>query len=341
MKKNKKMEKKYIRITPKMVVFAVLSLWILSIGGTWFLTKKIQPEDRDKEYSSLLNPRLKTFDLDTPEERNAKLFATLVPLKEKVMGNLGGNKEKVAFYVEDLNTGSWIGWKERDPFIAASLLKVPIAVGVMKKIEGGQWSLDTTFSVEAKYKDGNFGELWKVPDGTSVTVEKLMKEMLQNSDNTAANIFFDKLSREERDDVYYHIGVTNPEAPITQKTNNPLFSDLSSKDLASMFRALYNSTYLTRKSSSYILEILTQTKFDELVPTVIPKDIKVAHKMGNYFNSDPERPKNYHDCGIAYYPQHPYLYCILTTGIDATTAKENISSTSGIIYSYFNEKEKE
>lgn len=319
-----------------MVVFAVLLVWSLSIGGTWIVAKKISFQGtKNGTDFPLLNPRLKTYGLDSPEERDAKLFSTLVPLKDHLLKDLGENKENTAFYVEDLNTGGWIGWKERDPFIAASLLKVPIAVGVMKKVDKGEWTLDTTFQLEGKYKDGNFGELWKVSGGTPLTIKHLIGEMLQKSDNTAANILFDKLTTEERDDVYYHIGVINPEIAENSQPGRPLFSQLSSKDLATMFRALYNATYLTRKSSTYILEVITETKFDDLVTTSIPKDVKVAHKIGNYFNPDPNRPKNYHDCGIVYMPEHPYLYCVMTKNLSPDQAKKVIVGASEKTYFYF------
>lgn len=329
--KNKKAEKKYIRITPKMVVFAVLFLWILSIGGTWFVAKSISSQSSTKNSTySLINPRLNTPDFDSAEERNSKLFATLLPLKDQILNSLGNNKDNVAFYVEDLNSGSWIGWKERDPFIAASLLKTPLAVGAMKKVDKGEWDLDsTTFQMQAQYKDDKFGDFYQTPDGTQVTLRKVMEEMLQDSDNTAAAILLDKLTLEERADVFYHIGVANPEDAGAK----PLFAKLSAKELASMFRALYESTFLKRKSSEYILNLLTETHFDQVKSPDIPKNVKFAHKIGNFLL--PNYTNNYHDCGIAYVSDHPYLYCTMTQNLDAKSAEEVISGLSYKDYSYF------
>lgn len=332
---------KTIRITKSIIVagLVILILWGSSLYGMWFLVKnnllKTNSSNNANSYQ-FLNPRLRDLTYSTIEERRAKTLITLFPLKKKILEYLGEMEEKTAFYVEDLNTGAWIGWQERDEFIPASLLKVPLAIGVMKKIDSGQWSLNTTFEMDARYKDKSFGSLWQVENGTPLTVDRLIKEMFQYSDNTAANIFFDKLTSEERDNIYYHIGIINPEAPFEQASNRPLFKKLSPKDLVTVFRALYNATYLTRNSSNYLLEILTQTKFDKIIASDIPEDVPVAHKIANFFTKDPKQPKNFHDCGIVFLPEHPYLYCAMTKDLNAEEAKQFIIDIGNKTYGYFN-----
>ncbi|MBI3638289.1 serine hydrolase [Candidatus Wolfebacteria bacterium] len=339
MKNNKPV--KTIRITKPMMIagLVILILWGASLYGAWFLAKnnfwETKSPNNENSYK-FLNPRLQYLTYSTTEERRAKTLITLFPLKKDFFEYLKEAKEKIAFYIEDLNTGAWIGWQERDEFIPASLLKVPLAMGVMKKIDSGQWSLGTTFEMNARYKDKSFGTLWQTENGAPLTVENLIKEMLQYSDNTAANIFFDKLTSEERDNIYYHIGIINPEAPFDQASNRPLFKKLSPKDLATIFRALYNATYLTRNSSNYLLEILTQTKFDKIIANDIPKDIPIAHKIANFFTKDPKQPKNFHDCGIVFLPEHPYLYCVMTKDFNAEEAKQFIVDMGNKTYEYFN-----
>ncbi|MDP2930375.1 MAG: serine hydrolase [bacterium] len=333
---------KIVRVTKKMLFAAVIivALWGGSLIALWNVAKnKFQNQVSPQNGTAfpLLNPRLQTFGLDTPEERAAKLLVTFSPLKQKLLEYLGPDKDNVAFYVEDLNTGGWMGWQEREEFIPASLLKVPLAVGAMKEVDEGNWTLDSEFLMDARYKDKNFGSLWQVEDGTALTLRRLIEEMLQYSDNTAANILFDKLSSEERDNIYYHIGIINPEAPFEQAANRPVFRKLTPKDLATMFRAIFNATYLTRRSSQYILDTLTKTKFDKTLASEIPPDIKVAHKVANFFVSDPKRPKNYHDCGIAYLPKHPYLYCVMTQDRTAEAAQRIIVDIGNKIYRYFSE----
>jgi beta-lactamase class A len=328
-------EKKRIEISAKKLVFAVALVWIISLGAIWHGASLFYTNDKNNQFP-LLNPRLKYIGLteNTPEERSTKLFTTLLPLKEEILASLGEDKNNVAFYVEDLNSGGWIGWQEREPFVAASLLKVPIATCVMKKIDDGTWTLDTKFEIKAEHKDQDFGDLWKLPDGTKLTVRELLDKMLKDSDNTAVAVLFGNLPTEDTTDIFYHIGMRNSE-DASKDPDWSTANKFSAKDLSTMFRALYNATYITRKSSNYILSVLTQTKFSSVVPTAIPKDVKVAHKIGNFFDTDANKLKNYHDCGITYVPDHPYLYCVMTNDLGASEAERTISDVSNRIYGYF------
>jgi len=285
----------------------------------------------------LLSDRLKYEDLDSIEDRRAKLFTNLVPLKDEILETYQAEKENFAFYVEDLNSGSWTGWQEKEPYITASLLKVPIAIATMKKIDRGDWALDTSLELEEPHKDKGFGDLWKEPAGSTFTVEYLLAEMLQNSDNTSFRILTSKLGNEELTNLNYHIGVSDSEIKIETLLTGEKVGKLSAKELASTFRALYNATYLTRKSSNYILDLLTRTKFRDNISSEIPADVEVAHKIAAFDSKDPNRPKNYHDCGISYVPQYPYLYCVMTQNYGAEKSKEIITGIGGINYLFFND----
>ncbi|MDO8515754.1 MAG: serine hydrolase [bacterium] len=325
--------------TKKLLIAACfIVLWGASVWVAWQEgVNSVSQEELSFTWGAypLLNPRLQRLDKDSREERLAKTFVTLIPLRDKIFEYLGDKKENIAFYVEDLNTGAWMGWQERTEFIPASLLKIPVAIGIMKKVDEGAWTLETAFNMDSRYKDKSFGSLWQVPDGTPLSIDRLLKEMLQYSDNTAANILMDQLTVKERDDIYYYIGLENPEAPLEQAANRPLFRKMTPRNLVTIFRALYNATYLTRQSSQYLATILTETKFDKTLPSEIPPDVKVAHKIANFFVRDPNQPKNFHDCGIVYVPEHPYLFCFMTKEMSVDEAMSAIVGIGNITYRHF------
>lgn len=330
--KNRKTEKVLNINLPVMLAFLfVIVLWALSLYFVW----AYKPTNTKDGGFPLLNPRLASLTYSSIEERRAKTFSNLMPLKKELLTLIDQYDDNIFFYTEDLNTGAWIGFSEREPVIAASLLKIPVAIGAMKKVDRGDWTLDTKFNMDAKYKDENFGSLWKMEDGSEITLRKLIEEMLQYSDNTAANIIFDNLNSSEREEIYYHIGIENPEAPFEQSASRPVFKKLAARDFASMFRALYNATYLTRASSEFILSTLTETKFDKIISREIPEDVKVAHKIANFFTGDLDANKSFHDCGIVYLTEHPYFYCVLTKGLNAADAKDSIVKIGDKVYKYF------
>lgn len=93
---------------------------------------------------------------------------------------------------------------------------------------------------------------------------------------------------------------------------------MSPKIYSLLFRVLYNSTYLERETSERALELLNQVAFREGLVAGIPPGIAVAHKFGirAVQSADAAKPgtTELHDCGIIYYPGHPYLLCVMTKG---------------------------
>ena len=312
----------------------IITLWVLTLWGMWYWTNKNSESHVEAESAKLyplLNPRLRNL---TIEGRKKVAFSTLIPLRDNLLSFLSDNKDNAAFYIEDLNSGSWVGWEEKTEIIPASLLKIPIAMAIMKKIDDKDWKLDNTLTIKPEYKDKSFGTLWQVPDDTVNTVDKLLDEMLKNSDNTATKTLLLNLSSDEIDNVFNHIGISSPESSITDESTEAQYK-LTPRNLATLFRSLYNGLYLTRKSSNHILEKLTQTEFDNLINTKIPREIKVSHKMGAFNDPNTDKYKNYHDCGITYSPDHPYLFCFITKNLGADEAEKSIVGMSGIVYEYF------
>jgi beta-lactamase class A len=316
----------------------ILALWG---GSLWFACKisekKVLSRHNTEEESQypLLNPRLRNFEKD---ERLNRTFPTLIPLRDKLFEFIGENKEHTAFYVEDLNGGAWTGWNEKEEFMPASILKVPIAMAAMGKVEDGSWTMQREFVIKEDYKNPGFGDLWKAEAGTKISLEKLIEEMIQKSDDTALNMLSNSMTSEERDSVYDHIGLGDPEEIDPKNPKAISYKNLSARNLATIFRALYNSTYLTRESSSYLLEVLSNTKFDETISKIIPPDVKMAHKIAAFDDPSLSAVKNYHDCGIAFVPDHPYLYCFMTRDLDAKEARQVMSGLSGITYDHFAKK---
>jgi hypothetical protein len=57
----------------------------------------------------------------------------------------------------------------------------------------------------------------------------------------------------------------------------------------------------------------------------------VAHKFG-IRDIAGEQEKQFHDCGIVYYPKRPYLLCVMTRGNDIQQAIAFIREVSRRVY---------
>ncbi len=64
--------------------------------------------------------------------------------------------------------------------------------------------------------------------------------------------------------------------------------------------------------------------------------IPVSHKFGEAGTGNVER--QLHDCGIVYFPDHPYLACIMTRGKDTDELKKSIVDISRFIYEKIDEQ---
>jgi len=63
----------------------------------------------------------------------------------------------------------------------------------------------------------------------------------------------------------------------------------------------------------------------------LPEGIKVAHKFGERAYEE-SGVKQFHDCGIIYYPNKPYLLCVMTRGDDFNTLQGIVRQVSQTVY---------
>ena len=245
-----------------------------------------------------------------------------------------GNKT-VSVYIEFLNTGANISINPDSYIWPASLVKVPLAMAVLKKMEDGTWKLSNELVLLDVDRDDDSGvineSLWEYPIGTRFTVERLLKEILTNSDNTAHNILYRNVHADDIEQVIEALGI---EALFDQS------GKASAKEYSRIFRSLYNASYLNRQYSQQILEWLDESAFDDFLDNSIPKEVRFAHKYGENFDV-----RVYADSGIVYTPSRPYLITVMVQGDpntpleqDKQRAAEFMQKVSQKAYEYFSSK---
>ncbi len=257
-------------------------------------------------------------------ENQNDIIINFNPLRYALREYVNSLEGKVGIYFEYLPSGISIGVNDRTDVRLASLSKVPLAMAIMKKIEEGNLNLEDTVLLIESDLDSSFGELWKRGAGARLTIDELLKQSLQKSDNTAYRSLFRLLTPTEVNGVY-----DNLEIVISFDNTSPL---VSPKSYSSILRSLYLSSYLSEENSNYILEIMTDSLFDDSISKPIPPNIPVAHKVGVF--SQLETKENiFIDCGITYVPLRPYAICLFVKDTE-DKAKEHAVALSRIIYEY-------
>lgn len=251
------------------------------------------------------------------------------PLKKKFIETQKKYPQKTFIYFLYLNNDSWIGLNERDLFVAASTIKVPLAMSLYKASEEGKLRMDDEYTLSELDLDDNFGELYKAGPDKSFSLEELTKIMLEQSDNTAAQAIVTALKRigisQPLSDVYMAMGwdsYSNIGVPVS-------YQDINVKTLANMISTLYNATYVNVKDSQNILHHLINSPFNDKIVAGVPEGVLVAHKIGV---STPDA--TFSDCGIVYASNRNYLLCLGSNGGDEGRAAKFMAEISKAAYDY-------
>ncbi len=114
------------------------------------------------DWADALKARVERIDRDTP-------------------GDLG-------VYVKRLDNGETFAYQADRPWYLASSAKLPVAIAMLQEVEQGRHSLaERAVLKETDKVDGSGAVVWQ-KNGTTYTVQQLLKRMLMESDNTAANM---------------------------------------------------------------------------------------------------------------------------------------------------------
>ncbi len=226
----------------------------------------------------------------------------------------------VSIYFEYLNTGANISANKDADFFPASLLKLPVAIAVAKKIEKGNWKWENKLVLMAADKDDKFGDLYKQPTGSIFTIEELVRRSLSDSDNTANLILLRNLELSEINDVYSHMGLEG-----FLETDG----SISAKKYSVILRTLYSSSYLSDENSQKLLSYLAAKTFMGYLGTALPENIIFSHKIG----IDTEK-KIYLDSGIIYLANRPYILVVMTKSKTEQQAKDIMKDISDKIFIY-------
>ncbi len=245
-----------------------------------------------------------------------------------------GNATRVSVYFRDLDAGRWVGINQDATYYPASLLKVPTMIAYYKETEEDS----ALFSQNIAYDPSVMpNEPFMAPSALvashEYSIENLIKYMVTDSDNGATFTLLNNINPDFLNAVYTALGIQNP-------GDNSANYQISARTYGLFFRVLYNATYLSPGYSERALKLLSQASFSDGLVAGVPKETTVAHKYGNHILSQNGAVAGVElsDCGIVYYPAHPYLLCVMTSSNNVPTASKVIADISRASYSAVQER---
>lgn len=317
----------------KILIFIIGLLVGLASGLYFKSTENIVPPIDIRENSSkysFINPLLfsrvsKKFYTAEYQILNEQLQLYI----DDLVNNHDANIASV--YFRDLNTGHWTGVNEDRKYHPSSMLKVLGMMSYFRREEEESGILSKKLYYQTRSDSGQYYKIQHTLQTGFYSIDQLIHQMIVYSDNTVLKI----LDNEDKDNLFNKVYHTF-QLPLAKNADD-VDGFMSPRSYSALFRILYSATYLSRDDSERVLKLLSTTDFDKGIVAGIPNGIPIAHKFGEHtyeLTGGEVANRELHDCGIVYYPQHPYLICIMTEGYDFSRLEQVISSLSKAVYDY-------
>ncbi len=284
------------------------------------------PEVNCETAFSLLNPRRRCEKDEPPKKQEYDLLLDAITWRISEWKK-SGDATHVSVHFRDLENGPIFSIQEKEQFAPASLLKVPIMIALLKYAEVHPEILDQKLSIGNTEPEGrNILD----PNKTLLvheeySVKEILRRMIVYSDNISKELLrqhLESISPGIIDQTFIDLGISLQNADGSQF--------LTIKSYASLFRSLFNASYLNREMAQEALELLSHVEFTDGIVAGVPAGTRVAHKFG-FLDVGPDA-RQLHDCGIVYHPQTPYLLCIMTRGKNPEVSSSIISKISEMVF---------
>ena len=332
----------FMSMTKGMYTAIIASIYVVGAFTGWFLYKSTLDLSSfaPTEYRLNTTPQYPLINPLIFTDSDQRLFTEYNPFDSQLSAYIAsakrdGTASSVSVYFRDLNSGHWTGVNEDEEYNPSSMIKVAVFISYLKaSIQDKSILSQSVYYPGEDWTGQNYVEhTGRAPGNYPVT--DLLNDMIVYSDNNAMTALV-------KNNLSQFISTYN-DFKLPQPTTDA--SDyMTARSYSVVFRSLFNASYLLRSQSEQVLELLTQTKFTQGLVAGLPASTTVAHKFGEHTYVDDSNGSvlyhELHDCGIVYYPNHPYFVCVMTKGQDFSKLQTVISNISKMAYQWIDAEAK-
>ena len=263
---------------------------------------------------------------------NKKLQKSVEALVKNYKGDIG-------VYIQSLKTGKVVQINADTVFPTASIVKVPILIGIINKIKQGELSFHQEFAYHDSMLYAGVDMLGSFKNGEKIELSKLIMLMLSMSDNTAS-LWLQKLAgtgtviNELIDkNGFKYTRVNSKTVGREDKRTQYGWGQTTPKEMASILEKMYRGEIINDSLSKKMIRLLGRNYWDEEALSEIPATIFVASKSGAVDASRSEI--------LLVMAKEPYILSVFTKNNTDTSwnytneAWVLIRKLSNISYSYF------
>ncbi|MFM6183729.1 MAG: serine hydrolase, partial [Dolichospermum sp.] len=184
-------------------------------------------------------------------------------------------------FLLDLDNGAYVDINGNRSFSAASTIKIPILMAFFQDVDAGKIRLDEMLTLEKEMIVGGSGNIQYQAPGSKYTAVDLATKMITISDNTATNMLVAKLGGQEAlNERFRSWGLTTTiirsPLPDLQGTNTT-----SPRELGNLISLVNQGNVVTMRSRDLMLNIMSRTERDNLLPAGLGKGANAYHKTGD------------------------------------------------------------
>ncbi|MDP8949343.1 MAG: class A beta-lactamase-related serine hydrolase [Actinomycetota bacterium] len=230
--------------------------------------------------------------------------------------------------VYDPSSGKTVALNADRRFLAASLNKLPVLFTLYSAAARGEVNLEDEISIlPSDVQDYGTGVLYKYPAGYTMTLRECAQFMIKESDNTAWVMLNRYLGRRYIEAELYRIRATSTAYWIPNTT--------TPNDVLLMLKTIADPSYTTPELSAEMLDIMTDTAFEDRLPQPLPEGAHVAHKIGSYRDT-------FSDAGVVFPEgsrgtEDAYFIVVMAGDITEWTARSAIQDMSLAAYELLGE----
>lgn len=251
----------------------------------------------------------------------------------------------ISISVYDLETNQEININADVLMHPASTMKVPVMMEIFRQAHEGIFSLDDEIKIYNSFQsivddsefhlditDDSEKTLYK-RIGEKETVRELNRLMITWSSNLATNILMDKVGTKNIDTFIKELDIKDvnimrliEDVKAYRLGMNNTFSACATTQL---MKKIAEGKIVSKEASDEMIEVMLGQEFNESIPALLPKHVKVAHKTG-------WTGEFFHDTGIVFSPNRkPYAITLFTNGFpedDENQAHNCMAEISRLVY---------
>ena len=294
----------------------------------------------------------------------------LPPALAEILAEAGGATAVVAFRLPGAgarppgggNTGfGRIEHLAQRPFALASVMKVPLLVHLLRRVDAGTLDLDERVTLDLADRVAGSGVLHLLDAGLAPTVRDLLRLMTIVSDNMATDVLLDRTDLAAVETEMHALGYGSVRLPhrirqmlatLTTLGPDARYAEMVAEfhlpdraipadpdgasaergdratpaDLARLLVDLHAGRLLTPASTALACTILEDCQTNARIPADLPKGVRVGHKTGTL-------PGRTNDVGVVHAPSGAFVLVLMNEGeADERLASQVLARAARWVY---------